>query len=315
MNQGATNSTSEMNLELRQKILSCLFPYLLEQSKIAQSRRTTLSAKIKNDLSPVCDVDYLNQIAFGLCVKKLCPNDKLIAEEEIDADLQVRLLSENQEYVSGAMQVADGIAKSVGTDSCGGQWYLDPIDGTKGFMDGMVFSIGAAFTENGVCKLSGIACANLQDVVHQKSPSLWIAGNVSARNVPRRDQDGDPESITLAISRKHRSSSLVNYLNSKLNVRLVELDSMAKYVCVASGYCDAYIREGGQCGNGEDMIWDHLPGIHLIRDYGGVVADAEGMPPDYSNSDGTNRIRFKKFLIAAKDEAVCNIVSAALENR
>lgn len=301
-----------MNLKLRQKIISSILPYLLEQSKAAQSYRAALSVSLKNDRSPVCDMDYLNQIAFDLCLKKLCPNDNLIAEEDINADLQARLLSQNQEYFLGAMQIADNIAQSIGTDDCGGQWYLDPIDGTKGFMDGLVFSIGAAFVEDGVCKQSGIACASLSEIVHQEFPSLWTAGRGATLN---SKQISDPKPITLAISRKHRSSSLVSYLNSKLNVKLVELDSMAKYVCVASGYCDAYIRESGQCGSGEDMIWDHLPGIHLIREYGGLIVDAEGAPPDYSNSDGENRIRFKKYLIAAKDSAVCSLVSTVLGNR
>lgn len=299
---------------MRKLLLSSLLPYLLDQSKKAQSRLGDVNTRYKSDSSPVCDVDYLNQMAFDYCLRKLCPNDKLIAEEIINKETHERLLADNQAFMAGVLEISEKLAEKCNIDSYGGTWYFDPIDGTKGFLDGKVFSIGAAFTDKECCMVSGIVCANLDSVIDHLTPSLWIAnGGILNREKERKGIPG--KKITLAISRKHRSSDMVEYLTTMLDATLIEIDSMAKYVCVANGYCDAYIRESGQCGNGEDMLWDHLPGINLICHYGGRVADAMGLPPDCKNSDGTNHIYFNKYLIAAKNNAICEQLITILAKR
>jgi 3'(2'), 5'-bisphosphate nucleotidase len=60
----------------------------------------------------------------------------------------------------------------------------------------------------------------------------------------------------------------------------LRLDSMAKYGLLARGCGDVYVRLP-QRGYTE-RVWDHAPGALILREAGGAVTDASGLPLDFS---------------------------------
>jgi 3'(2'), 5'-bisphosphate nucleotidase len=60
----------------------------------------------------------------------------------------------------------------------------------------------------------------------------------------------------------------------------VRLDSQAKYVVVARGEAEAYLRLSR--GDYREKIWDHAAGFLICAEAGGRATDLEGKPLDFS---------------------------------
>ncbi len=59
------------------------------------------------------------------------------------------------------------------------------------------------------------------------------------------------------------------------------MDSQCKYVAVARGDAEIYLRLPTRADY-EEKIWDHAAGVLLVREAGGEVSDVLGKPLDFS---------------------------------
>jgi 3'-phosphoadenosine 5'-phosphosulfate (PAPS) 3'-phosphatase len=70
---------------------------------------------------------------------------------------------------------------------------------------------------------------------------------------------------------------LADRLRSTPGLEILELDSQAKYLAVAAGDIDAYLRAARDDGR-SDLLWDHLPGALIAGEAGCDVRHFDGSP-------------------------------------
>jgi 3'(2'), 5'-bisphosphate nucleotidase len=59
------------------------------------------------------------------------------------------------------------------------------------------------------------------------------------------------------------------------------MDSQAKYVALADGRAEVYLRQSPGAGYAE-KIWDHAAGVLIVEEAGGRVTDLDGRLLDFS---------------------------------
>ena len=60
------------------------------------------------------------------------------------------------------------------------------------------------------------------------------------------------------------------------------IDSQCKYLAVAMGDADIYLRLPTRKGY-EEKIWDHAGGVLIVEEAGGTVTDIHGNPPEFNH--------------------------------
>lgn len=267
----------------------------------------------KEDKSPVTELDIINQYICENIVNYFCPNDKIIAEENTNNHFAIQTIIKYKTIIDKFLKKIKDKEFNIENKS-ENIWFIDPIDGTKGFIDNKTYSIVISVTNKDKFINSGIATIGLNKVF-KSIPNIIIATTDSLKIEIFNDKNEkiilnkiDNKNRTIAISRKHRSKEIYKILKNK-NYDLIEIDSQAKYLVVALNLVDIYIREEGSCGNKNDYAWDHLAGIHLVNTIGGLTLDYNNNEPKFDTNNG--RMYFYKYLITAKSFV---IYSELLEN-
>jgi 3'(2'), 5'-bisphosphate nucleotidase len=80
-----------------------------------------------------------------------------------------------------------------------------------------------------------------------------------------------------------------------------------KYVAMAVGGCDAFIRIHNRKG-WREAAWDHAGGVLIVEEIGGKVTDLEGKPIDFGEG---RRIGVKDGLVAASAAVHDRVLEAA----
>ena len=65
-----------------------------------------------------------------------------------------------------------------------------------------------------------------------------------------------------------------------VNGQPVRIDSQAKYLAVADGRAEIYIRRARD--GYSERVWDHAAGVLLVEEAGGRVTDLYGKPLDFT---------------------------------
>ena len=261
---------------------------LSELAVYAQSFRASLpqmNFMSKADNSPVTEMDLLIQAAFSDIVGSLFPNDRIIGEEQIDEQTKNQLFSDHLPLMTRLREFSKDKAVDLDHQMI---WVIDPIDGTKGFIRNLVFAIGVALLAGQDVLLSAIACCNLS-LFFDELDSLPLIAMASAKEGGaqffysngkeiNRGQRERSEKPVIVLSRTEMSA-VFSETESAIGYRMVGIDSMAKYVVVALGLADAYVRAPI---HGKAMLWDHLPGLFLIHCEQGESVDFHLQPIEYS---------------------------------
>lgn len=243
---------------------------------------------------PVTSADYGAQAIICRALAAAYPDHGVIAEE--GGDQFMTLLSDSQreriaERVCAAVgervsvdQVAAWLDHGRGVES-EITWIIDPIDGTKGYIASRQYAIAIAALADGEPIAGAIACpgygrgllfyaqrggAFVEDLDGGKRDRIAVSG-VTAFNQARivgsleRHKGDHPEAETvyaaLGIQPQQRTP----------------VDSQAKYAMVACGDADLFMRLMTADGH-RHWVWDHAPGVALVRAAGGVCTDMDGAP-------------------------------------
>lgn len=270
-----------------------------------QSSITTESLA-KKDKSPVTVADFASQAIVCRQLQLDFPNDPVIGEEGA-AELKV---PSGEEFLSRAVRecAAAGIAASA-SEVCdwidrGGAseysprfWTLDPIDGTKGFLRKEQYAISLALIINGQIEVGVLGCPNMP---YDGKPDgtgvlAWAVRGLGAWMQPLTEPDSSPTRIAVAQKSKpaemrfcesvesgHSSHDWSGLIASELGIHLdpIRMDSQCKYLAVARGDADLYLRLPTRKGYLE-KIWDHAGGILVVQEAGGRVTDINGRTPDF----------------------------------
>lgn len=301
-------------------------------SRLARRLQTALvtsGALSKSDASPVTVADYAVQAMIVHCLRTKFPNDRFIAEE---TSTQLRKDDALLSSISSAVSLPPHSVLSA-IDACtfaggdsGRTWILDPIDGTRGFINFRQYCIALALLDKGIVRLGVLGCPALPLDSMAVSPSspfgcLFHAVRddgtymVADADLPT-DSESVPEDFDLkeyplgdrvtvsdvsdpvwstfceSVETGHSSHELSARVASILKVTTppVRMDSQAKYGCMARGDASIFLRfpRDGYVEN----VWDSAPATIIVEEAGGRVTDGRGRSLDFSlgrkmdNDDG-----------------------------
>lgn len=285
------------------------------QHAVAQAARATrfvhqstaLDGVSKDDRSPVTVADWASQAVVAMSLADL--GVPLVGEEEASAlrapesaPLRARVVAAVSHALGRAVD-EDACLDAIDSgraSPCGRFLTLDPVDGTKGFLRRQQYAISLALIERGTVELGVVGCPNLPDDggdYDAADPMGCIAFAERGKGAWIMRGDAAPAPISIAAwsaGSSVRSCESVESGHSKqdLSVELLaaigapgkpaRLDSQCKYVVVARGGADIYMRLPVKADYRE-KIWDHAAGALVAAEAGARVCDVDGKPLDFGH--------------------------------
>ena len=127
-------------------------------------RETGFKTIEKKDHSPVTLADYAGQIFINNNLRENFPSDQLIAEEHIEdlSDPQEEIIRKCYQDLNIPIKKFESNLNYQGEPSTR-QWTIDPIDGTKGFIANLSYSIGIGFLVDSEPTVSAIGAPNYNE--------------------------------------------------------------------------------------------------------------------------------------------------------
>ena len=270
-----------------------------------QSAITTESLA-KKDKSPVTVADFASQAIICRQLQLDFPNDPVIGEEGAaelrlppGSDFLNRVVRECAAagVVATAVEVCDWIDRGGASEYSPRFWTLDPIDGTKGFLRKEQYAISLALIVNGQIEIGILGCPNMPypDKPDGTGVLAWAVRGHGAWMQPLSEPDASPTQITVtqvsktadmrfceSVESGHSSHDWSGLIASELGIHLepIRMDSQCKYLAVARGDADLYLRLPTRKGY-QEKIWDHAGGILVVEEAGGQVTDINGNAPDF----------------------------------
>ncbi|MFM7135190.1 MAG: inositol monophosphatase family protein [Planctomycetota bacterium] len=267
---------------------------------------TALGETAKDDRSPVTVADWASQAVVALSLAADLP---LVGEEDAAALRSTEsepLLARVQAAVSHVLgrevsRAACLEAIDLGRAAPAARFLtLDPVDGTKGFLRRQQYAISLALVERGAVVAGVVGCPNLPDDggdYDRADPLGCLAFAERGRGAHLQRGDAAPRRIATApwsAGSPVRACESVESAHSKqdLSTELLaaigapgapaRLDSQCKYVVVARGGADIYMRLPVKADYRE-KIWDHAAGALVAEEAGALVCDVDGRPLDFGH--------------------------------
>ena len=284
-----------------------------EVCRTVRARGRALVAHAKPDTSPVTLADLASQAVITRVLADELGSDfggsDLVAEEDarwLGDPEQSRELELVTEVARGALpglraaEVVDLVSRSQRDPATASHWLVDPLDGTKGYLRGGQYSVAIALVENERPIVGVLGCPALAldaEVDHLDAEgSLYAAvvgrGVTEQRCVLGSEADPlphlEPASraapvLTCSFEPGHQDDEALALVAAEIGAypRLVRVDSALKYVLVARGDADAYLRLCPRPGS-VDYAWDHAAGSLIASEAGACVTDLGGRPLGFS---------------------------------
>ena len=259
----------------------------------------------KGEAGPATVADLAAQAAIALTLRSaLGPTTRIVAEESLEEAERLGgaplLAAAHAALAAGGIDVAEGAVRDA--LSCGGDpggagsfWAVDPLDGTKGYLRGGQFAVAIALVQDGRPVLGALVAPRLAGSGTGGGPGVvavaaagggamqspleeWSPAAIRAR--PWRP--GAPIRVAGSVEKAHSASeSLEAQVGRVAPVEPVRVDSQAKYLLVARGDADCYVRRSPSAAYRE-CIWDHAAGALVAAESGATVTDATGRPMDFA---------------------------------
>ncbi len=256
----------------------------------------------KDDASPVTIADLASQAILLGDIAELAPDERIFAEESTSSITNPEDLNKVQEVVEEILSKTISIHEIKerinyrGNEKSTTRWYVDPIDGTKGYLKGLFYAVAIARTVGDTLNNSWMAvpckkelmpeiCGFLFNATKGKGVTkISIKSGKTLSVLPKITHPNDENRLRLVASRAHETVDLPGFVNDQTEVQLVSMDSQAKYAALANGVADIYPRKPSR-SFGSFFCWDHLPGMLLVQETGGIVTDLTGKLLDWSDGE------------------------------
>ena len=216
-----------------------------------------LSIMRKSDGSPVTAADQAAEDYIIPALTRLTPDIPIIAEE----------------------RAAMGQIPDI---SGGTFWLVDPLDGTKEFINrNGDFTVNIGLIQSGVPTL-GVVSTPVDNCVWAGSladGALRIKDGVQQKISVRK---ANQQKITVVASRSHRSPELETFISELKVEQSISRGSSLKFCLIAEGQADIYPRTG------PTMEWDTAAGHAVLIAAGGKMAGFDGTQFQYAKPDFLN---------------------------
>lgn len=273
---------------------------------------TDIGAEIKSDSTPVTKADKASEAVILPALKQLTPNIPILSEEDVAAG--------NIPDISG-----------------GTYWAVDPLDGTKDFIEqtggfavlvslihegepilGLVYHPAQATLYAGsVLDKIALKRNDLADTVEDlNAPAPHHApADGSVRAVVNKSS-GDVEKITEFLEKQTADTGSVENqfkINKQDIIAIKDREAVYAFCPVADGTADIYAHISKSKGDGAPF-WDVAAGHALVTAAGGKVSDFDGNPLDYSpnpNETGARALRVVPHIAVSRQQLARDTKPAA----
>ncbi|GMR17025.1 MAG: 3'(2'),5'-bisphosphate nucleotidase CysQ [Gammaproteobacteria bacterium] len=213
---------------------------------------TDFPVQTKDDDSPLTQADMASQDIIARGLKQLTPDTPIISEE------------------SGLPDFAERRAWRR-------YWLLDPLDGTKEFVQrNGEFTVNIALIEQHR-PILGVVHVPVSGLTYTGARGLGSARREAASAAqPIRVAAASDSPVRVMGSRSHRGASLDAFLQRLGPVEMLPMGSSLKFCRIAEGAADVYPRLG------PTSEWDTAAAQAVVEQAGGQVLQLDGTPLDYN---------------------------------
>lgn len=261
----------------------------------------------KKDRSPVTVADFGSQALICSRLRRAWPDDPIIAEENAAVLREAESQESARQVVyhvrtlrpdASSEDVLEWIDYGGHKEHAPRYWTLDPIDGTKGFLRGDQYAVALALIVDGEVVVAALACPNLtisldpgergvvaivvlgQGAELYRLRDMELIGDARVSAVENPAEAKFSESVESGHTSHSRSAKISELMG--ISAPATRLDSQAKYVVVAAGDAEIYMRLPSSRRYVEN-IWDHAAGMLLVQEAGGRVTDVHGKDLDFGH--------------------------------
>jgi len=204
-------------------------------------------------------------------------------------------------------------------------WSIDPIDGTKGFLRRQQYAVAIGLLRNGLPYAGVMVCPNLPVDLNNPEGQVGVmyvaAEGRGCTRVPIDGGDTGPANASTnpnstewrvlgSVESAHGDPALVVKMMEEANIAggFVRYDSQVKYGIIAEGAAEVYLRPRSRPDYREN-IWDHVAGVIVAQEAGGVVTDTDGKPLDFTLG---SKLTENRGVLATASQAVTDAVVAGI---
>jgi 3'(2'), 5'-bisphosphate nucleotidase len=223
---------------------------LRSSAEIAEDiARSDLKVLEKSDGSPVTNADIEISKYILQHLQTITPNIPIISEEEESPD-----------------------------DFGNNFWLVDPIDGTKSYINGVpLYTINLGLIVEGIPKY-GFVINPSTGHLYSTSESCELEITCNGESIEIQKNSGPLKALLSTYDGKKATELLERH-----NIKLYEvIPGALKFCLLAAGHADLYPRFG------ETMEWDTAAGHALIKASGGEIFDLNGKVLQYGKPDLLN---------------------------
>lgn len=215
-------------------------------AEIMRFYREGASTRMKDDHTPVTEADEVADRLIVEGLRRATPDIPVLSEESVDLKAQPDL--------SGARF-----------------WLVDPLDGTKEFLNRTdEFTVNIALIEAGRPRI-GVLYAPACDecyVADGTGRSVIIVNGAPPREIHARERPA--EGAVVVASRFHRDQATNDFIAHERVSSVASAGSALKFGLIAKGEADLYPRFG------RTMEWDTAAGHAVLAAAGGSVRRLDG---------------------------------------
>jgi 3'(2'), 5'-bisphosphate nucleotidase len=277
-------------------------------TELLRHSQRRVKRKQKSNHTPVTVADVASQALLLATLADYTDDGIIYAEEELDSLSDESFASEVIELVSEVLgrsvakgEIKEWVGQRGGKRSSDIAWYVDPVDGTKGYIRGLYYSIAIARREGDYLTHGWIAVPSGREPLEGFTGHLFEASRgEGVRSIRLDNLDSVPliappasmNRLTIAASRAHSSVDLPKPLRKQndIEIHLLSMDSQAKYAALVTGHADIYPRKVSRW-IGPFYCWDHAAGALLVREAGGECTDLYGEPLRWTQGERLTRNR------------------------
>lgn len=231
---------------------------------IMQVYVSDFSVAQKDDRSPVTEADLAADRIIVSALQALMPDIPVISEERFEA---------------GQVPPPAGALF----------WLVDPLDGTKEFINrNAEFTVNIGLIDGRGVPVLGVVHAPALGrtwgaAAPSDGPGTCLAAAVGESPQPITTRVPPPGGLTVFASRSHgNDGAQQDFLADKTVARIVTAGSSLKFCRIAEGAGDIYPRFG------PTHEWDTAAGHAIVRAAGGRVETTAGTPLTYGRPDCRN---------------------------
>lgn len=206
----------------------------------------------KEDNTPLSTADLIANDTIVQRLQLLTPDIPILSEESKISDFDIR--QKWSEY-----------------------WLVDPLDGTRGFIDDSEeFSVNIALIRRHK-PVMGVIYAPVTETFYYASENkgAYKKDNVDGLKA-LQTKKVNWDKLRVILGQYHHSKQIKTFIENLNSIEIVRLNSSLKFGQVAEGSVDVYPRFGP---TGE---WDTAAGQCILEEAGGVLVDLNGNQLQYN---------------------------------